>query len=88
MQQVNNLLLERYEFTEADHAYIKEKLNDPMIQAYIKTTVTEELEGELLTQLAQSKSSYDATALLVNNAFNKGLIALATKLIIRPTSQE
>lgn len=82
MRQVPNFLLERYEFTPQDLIYIKEKLNDPMIQAFIKNTVTEELEGELLTQLKQSKASYDPNTLLVDNAFNKGLVAIATKLLI------
>ena len=82
MQQVPNLILERYEFTPQDLVIIKEKLSDPMIQAYIKNTVTEELETDLLAQLGQSKDSYDPTRLLVGNAFNKGIVSLATRLLI------
>lgn len=82
MKRKDNPIYECYEFSHEEILRVKELLSDPLLQAFIKNIVATELTNDFLADLAVAGDSYDSTKLLVNNAFNKGLIAFAKQLII------
>lgn len=82
MIRKDNPLLELWEFTQEEIVQIKQTLATPLVQAYIKSLVSDELTAYLLGDLATIGDSYDDKKILINNAFNRGLVALAKRLII------
>ena len=87
MQNNTNPLFESYFLTADEIQIAKEHLAEPIVQAYIRSIVSGELSSFILNDLY---SDYSAGSdidmlnakILMDNAFNRGMLALAKQLVI------
>lgn len=89
MEQLINPFFEIWELSEEETQRAKATLADPLVQAYIRSIIGREASQFFIADLYETyKPEYGveaaATKILVDNAFNRGCMAVAKQLIIVP----
>ena len=87
MQRIVNPLFEMYELTPDEIEQAKLSLANPLVQAYISTLISEDINQYALADLYAEFSATGtleaaAMKLLVDNAFFRGVVAVAKRIII------
>lgn len=87
MKQLSNPFFELYEFSQEEHDRIRGLLADPLLQAYVRSIISKEAMQFFTADLYEEYSpavgiEASSTKILVDNAFNRGCMAVAKQLII------